>query len=982
MARWSRRGQLLLLSTLLVCVCTGSLGQSRPDVIWQRPGFGDGPLAAVYSPDGTMLAVAGTRAVKLWRTSDGAYLRSLRANDWMASAIWSQSGAHVIGLSMSGTLLRWRASDGVLLKRVAAQQSTNWGPRSLALSPDGLSIVTCGQSDANACVWRASDFVLQRRIPLSSVSSVAWSAGGIIACGRTDKTIALADPSTGSLIRTLSGHTGAVNSVAFSPDGGRLVSASADMTARIWDVASGSALHTLASHTAAVYDAAFSPDGSRVATGANGADRTLRIWNAAAGTIAASVNTNGWTNPVAFSPDGLTVCSGWKLGCVAEYAALDCSLQRELSLHCRRVAAMARSHDGQTLAAATGDNAIHLWATADGAKRQALTAYGGVVQGALGFSADDTVLVAVDYYGGIHRFGAADGIETSVVYGDIVPNSAALSPDCSMAVMGAWDGALGLFDTTTGAKVWGSTAFTEPIHSLQFSPDGLSIAFRVDSGAIYVLSALTGAVTASTSRQASGALCFSPDSSLLAAGYGSNGVSIWNTGTGTVQSIALPGETGQTWPLSFTPDGAYMAVTGGDFWVEIVRIADGVTRALYSEESSFPAGAGCYSPDGKVLYYGTEDSSVIAMATPDTTANASVTVASATVPFNEAVTLTAALKSGGLPIVGQWLHFWVGNLWGSRWYAGSGLTDASGIASITVNAPEPPYWSIRVAFAGGGGYGYTTGSGNLWVTKGATTVYVIDRAGIISVAGSSVGSAVTDAGGQAVLSYVIATVAGVHAIGASFAGDSQYLPSSSSSTLSATVTNTKVYVVDRTAKIKSYVVLKAYLYTPANVTIAGKPMTVKLDGVALGSGVTNPSGYYQVGYTVAEGAGAGARVIRGEFVGDGGYNASANHGALTATQGDLYVWPYFRSGKRGTSHPLKAYVRSLPDYVIQPGKSITFKVNGSVIGSATAAADGWATVAWSIPVGEPTGAHTGAAEFAGDAWYGPLVTSATFNVAP
>jgi hypothetical protein len=46
------------------------------------------------------------------------------------------------------------------------------------------------------------------------------------------------------------------------------------------------------------------------------------------------------------------------------------------------------------------------------------------------------------------------------------------------------------------------------------------------------------------------------------------------------------------------------------------------------------------------------------------------------------------------------------------------------------------------------------------------------------------------------------------------------------------------------------------------------------------------------------------------------------------------------------------------------------------------AADGWATVNWSIPAGEATGAHTATAEFAGDAWYVAVTASTAFNVVP
>ena len=77
-------------------------------------------------------------------------------------------------------------------------------------------------------------------------------------------------------VRTLAGHTGAVNSVAFSPDSARVSTASEDNTARLWDVATGQLLHTFTGHTDAVFAAPFSPDGRRLATAS--ADETARLW--------------------------------------------------------------------------------------------------------------------------------------------------------------------------------------------------------------------------------------------------------------------------------------------------------------------------------------------------------------------------------------------------------------------------------------------------------------------------------------------------------------------------------------------------------------------------------------------------------------------------------------------------------------------------------------------------------------------------------
>ena len=114
---------------------------------------------------------------------------------------------------------------------------------------------------------------------------------GIVGCGggeapqQTDGSSAVAPsnapkadvpaPDGKRLHITLTGHDSYVTSVAFSPDGQRIVSGSADKAVKIWDANSGEELQTLTGHY--VISVAFSPDGQRIVSGS--IDGTLKIWD-------------------------------------------------------------------------------------------------------------------------------------------------------------------------------------------------------------------------------------------------------------------------------------------------------------------------------------------------------------------------------------------------------------------------------------------------------------------------------------------------------------------------------------------------------------------------------------------------------------------------------------------------------------------------------------------------------------------------------
>ena len=142
------------------------------------------------------------------------------------------------------------------------------------------------------------------------VTSVAYSPdGNRVVTGSEDHTARVWDPATGTTVATLKGHASSVNSVAFSPDGRRVVTGSDDRTARVWDAATGAEVAALKGHTGGVYSAGYSPDGRRIVTGSE--DRTVRVWDPVTGAEMAVLK--GHTEGVfaaAFSPDGRWIVTG------------------------------------------------------------------------------------------------------------------------------------------------------------------------------------------------------------------------------------------------------------------------------------------------------------------------------------------------------------------------------------------------------------------------------------------------------------------------------------------------------------------------------------------------------------------------------------------------------------------------------------------------------------------------------------------------
>ncbi len=186
-------------------------------------------------------------------------------------------------------------------------------------------------------------------------------------------------------------HT--VRSVAFSPNGTRLASGNSDGTIDLWDVKTGQSLRTFDRHLVSVRSVAFSPDGKHLASGSN--DHTIILWDIETGQPLGDPLRGhlDWVNSVAFSPDGKHLASGSADATIILWDAATGDTLRTLEGHTSWVSSVAFSADGTRLASGSRDRTVRLWNVEKGRLLRTFRAHTDWVN-SVAFSPSDTLLAS------------------------------------------------------------------------------------------------------------------------------------------------------------------------------------------------------------------------------------------------------------------------------------------------------------------------------------------------------------------------------------------------------------------------------------------------------------------------------------------------------------------------------------------------------------------------------------------------------------
>ncbi|KAM0520629.1 hypothetical protein ACHAPE_003026 [Trichoderma viride] len=403
-----------------------------------------------------------------------------------------------------------------------------------------------------------------------AVNNVAFSPDGkMIASGR-DKSIQLWEVSTGIFKQTLKGHSDQINSVAFSPDGKILASASHDNTIRLWEMSTGSHKQTLEGHNGQINCVAFSPDGKILASASH--DNTIRLWEMSTGSHKQTLE--GHSEPVScvdFSPDGEVLASSSHDRTIRLWEVALGSCRQTFEGHGNRVRCVTFSPDGKILASAADYEPVRLWNTTTASYQQTIEPHNDMILCAT-FAPVGNILAVSLSKNTIQLWDTGSWSERRWFKADSSPVSPlVLSPDSNMLAFERAGETVQLGDIAT-EKPWDTLtghSASHAVNAIAFSPDGTTLASASSDHTIRLwdvdLTNRQGTIKGHSDwdSQTIKSLTFSPNGETLVLAS-DNGFQVWDTATWSCQQTITQVAMAFKAIVVFSPDGKILAVTRPD----------------------------------------------------------------------------------------------------------------------------------------------------------------------------------------------------------------------------------------------------------------------------------------------------------------------------------------------------------------------------------------------------------------------------------
>lgn len=515
-------------------------------------------------------------------------------------------------IAVGATAVAFKKNSSLALDRQAAQVS-----RSLITKPaEGLlaSLNLAGKSRAR--LWdlrpsvrstlRNAIGITVEKNRLEGHTDAVWSAvyspdGQTIASGGFDRVVRLWDSNGNPIGQPFEGHTDDIWSVAFSPDGQTIASGSSDQTVRLWDRQGNQLGSPLDGHEGHVKTVAFSPDGTLLASGDQAG--VVRLWNrqGQARSLQADGKSVVWS--VAFSPDGTQLVSGREDGLIHLWT-LQGQRIKTLSEHTGAVMAVAVSPDGQLIASGGHDQMVRLWDRQGNLLRE-LVGHSDVVM-SLAFSPNGQWLISGGDDNTVRVWSrGGQPIGPPLIGHDYYVYAVAVSPDGQTILSGSEDATLRLWDMQDVLVRNPRPIHDGEVNSMAISDDGETLVTAGDDNTVRLWAVGNMDATVPPLKGHSDSVLsvdISADGQTIASGSADTTVRLWNRQGNEIATLNQQQEPVNA--VAIHPTQSLLASAG-----ETIRLWDlqGNSLGQPITDHTDAINALAFSPDGQLLVSGSDD---------------------------------------------------------------------------------------------------------------------------------------------------------------------------------------------------------------------------------------------------------------------------------------------------------------------------------------------------------------------------------------
>jgi WD40 repeat protein len=232
------------------------------------------------SSDGELIAAVFAGRVAVWDASTGIEAFAVPGGADIGDVSWSPDGQLLALARFDDGLAQIVDRSGTEVASLPAEQG--FGIGTVEFSPDGRLLATAAFSmgrpnltTQHVSLWDWEDGTVRTTIT-SPIDRVAFDPSAPRLAAATPNGGEIWDTETGERVRTLTGGTGGLIDIAYSPDGSLIAAVSVDSSVGVWDARSGVQRLMLGGRGSTLVAVAFSPDGSRLASA--GFEPTVRVW--------------------------------------------------------------------------------------------------------------------------------------------------------------------------------------------------------------------------------------------------------------------------------------------------------------------------------------------------------------------------------------------------------------------------------------------------------------------------------------------------------------------------------------------------------------------------------------------------------------------------------------------------------------------------------------------------------------------------------